>query len=40
MKIYSPQARATARGASGALPKENPQTYPQEMWITPALCFC
>jgi hypothetical protein len=29
MKIYSRQICAADREASGALPKENPQTYPQ-----------
>jgi hypothetical protein len=40
MKIYSPQTCAIDREASGALPRENPQTYPQEMWITRMPRFC
>jgi hypothetical protein len=40
MKIYSLQTSAADREASGTLPRENPQTYPQEMWITRALRFC
>jgi len=40
LNFYSPPTPARIRDGSGDLPKENPQTYPQDLWITAWLHFC
>jgi hypothetical protein len=39
-EIFAGPIGRDASGASFALLKENPHTYPQEMWITRAPRFC
>jgi hypothetical protein len=40
LKFSSLPTREAIQGACRALLIENPQTYPQELWITRALHFC